>query len=66
MGHQRGEMISVELDDVKYYGTFTTANGVVTVRTAHTHRSNPVGSVSADTVARILLRDIVLSRRQHQ
>lgn len=57
--HSRPEEVSVEIDGSTYLGTFRVESKVVIVAAAFGSGSTHLGSLSAEHVARLLLRDIV-------
>ncbi|CAI0342366.1 hypothetical protein BO1005MUT1_180145 [Hyphomicrobiales bacterium] len=61
---RREEIVSVELFGLTHYGCFYVVDGEVIVRTVHAQKRNPLDSVPAHMVARVLLRDIVLEERR--
>ncbi|GEC36472.1 hypothetical protein JOH52_000825 [Sinorhizobium meliloti] len=57
------EEISVEIGGLTYHGAFWTDKDLVTLRTAYGIKTRTQGATPADTIARELLRELVLERK---
>jgi hypothetical protein len=51
--------VSVEVDGTVHEATYSVSSKVVTVQSSYGSTSTQIGGLSAETVARILLREIV-------
>ncbi|HWI05560.1 MAG TPA: hypothetical protein VNT52_17270 [Acidimicrobiales bacterium] len=55
--------ITVEIDGQTFSGSYEVARGIITVSTAYGRKSTQVGSTPPDTLARILLRELVQAEK---
>jgi hypothetical protein len=51
--------VSVEINGKAYSGTYTTERDIITVSTAMGHKAAQIGGMTAETLARFMLRELV-------